>query len=93
MAGDLVSQFRAARRDRALAVLEGFHAVKHAVRFGAELARVVTDDVAEVALYASRLAPDVEEPLLALCEEAPEEVFADRFLPPAADRALRAARG
>jgi RNA methyltransferase, TrmH family len=71
----VIATFREARRDPSLVVLEGFHAVKHAVRFGAELVSVVTVDLAEVALYCARLAPDVEERLLALCEEVPEEVF------------------
>ncbi len=42
----LVEQFAAARRDRELAVLEGFHALKHALRFGAEIVRVATADPA-----------------------------------------------
>jgi len=33
----LAARYRQARRDPALAVIEGFHAVKHAVRFGADL--------------------------------------------------------
>lgn len=37
----LAEEFSAARRDPALAVLEGFHAVKHAQRFGAAFRRVV----------------------------------------------------
>lgn len=72
---ELAATFRSARRDRSLVVLEGFHAVKHAVRFGAEFVSVVAVDVAEVALYAARLAPDVEERVLALCEEVPADVF------------------
>ena len=31
----LVARFRAARHDPTLVVLEGFHALKHALRFGA----------------------------------------------------------
>lgn len=42
-----------------LTVLEGFHAVKHAVRFGAELRALVTTDPDEVARLAESLAPDV----------------------------------
>ena len=57
-------------------VLEGFHAVKHAVRFGASFVSVATVDLAEVALYCARLAPDVEERLVGLAEEIPEDVFA-----------------
>jgi TrmH family RNA methyltransferase len=48
-----------ARRDPALVVLEGFHAVKHAVRFGAELLGAWTADPAELAELCARLAPDV----------------------------------
>ena len=32
---DLVARYQNARRDRSLAVIEGFHALKHAIRFGA----------------------------------------------------------
>ena len=67
----VVDEFRAARRDRALVVLEGFHAVKHAVRFGAELVRVVAREGADVAGLAAELAPDVEL--------APEWVAAEVF--------------
>jgi TrmH family RNA methyltransferase len=48
-----------ARRDPGLVVLEGFHAVKHAVRFGAELLGVWTADAGELAALSARLAPDV----------------------------------
>lgn len=54
-----MQEFQAARRDPSLTVLEGFHAVKHAVRFGAALRAVVTTDPAEVARLAETLAPDV----------------------------------
>ena len=56
-------------------MLEGFHAVKHAVRFGAELVSVVAVDLAALAAHAARLAPDVEARLVALVEEVPAEVF------------------
>jgi TrmH family RNA methyltransferase len=48
-----------ARRDPALVVLEGFHAVKHAVRFGGELLGVWTADAEELAELSARLAPDL----------------------------------
>jgi RNA methyltransferase, TrmH family len=38
---ELVARFVAARRDRRVAVLEGYHAVKHALRFGATLEEAV----------------------------------------------------
>lgn len=59
MEAQLIEVFRRARRDEGLAVLEGFHAVKHAVRFGAELARVVARDDADLDALTARLAPDV----------------------------------
>jgi TrmH family RNA methyltransferase len=48
-----------ARRDPALVVLEGFHAIKHALRFGGELLGVWTADPAELEELRERLAPDV----------------------------------
>lgn len=41
---DLIQRFVSARRDPVLAVLEGFHAVKHAVRFGAAVEEVAVLD-------------------------------------------------
>jgi TrmH family RNA methyltransferase len=55
----LVQRYRAARRDRGLAVLEGFHALKHALRFGAELVEAVASDREELERLASGLAPDL----------------------------------
>ena len=49
--------------------LEGLHAVKHALRFGAQLLEVRTDDLAGLAALARELAPDVAERLLELAEE------------------------
>src|ERR1700709_1798294 len=49
----------AARRDPDLVVLEGFHAVKHALRFGAEVTAVFASDLARVAGLAADLAPDL----------------------------------
>jgi RNA methyltransferase, TrmH family len=49
-----------ARRDPGLVVLEGFHAVKHALRFGAELLGAWTADAEALEELRLRLAPDVE---------------------------------
>jgi TrmH family RNA methyltransferase len=48
-----------ARRAPGLVVLEGFHAVKHALRFGGELLAVWTADAAELEELRARLAPDL----------------------------------
>jgi TrmH family RNA methyltransferase len=50
----------AARRAPGLVVLEGFHAIKHALRFGGELLGVWTADARELESLRARLAPDVE---------------------------------
>lgn len=55
----LAQEFRAARRDPGLAVLEGFHAVKHALRFGATLDTLVGTNPAELEELAAILAPDL----------------------------------
>ena len=52
-----------ARRQRELVVLEGFHAIKHAIRFGGELLGAWTADPAEVQALIARLAPDIELPI------------------------------
>lgn len=55
----IVERFRRARRDPDLVVLEGFHAVKHAARFGAEILEVMTSDADAAERLAEELAPDV----------------------------------
>ena len=54
-----MQRYRAARRDRDLAVLEGFHALKHALRFKAEVIEAVASQPEELARLATELAPDL----------------------------------
>jgi TrmH family RNA methyltransferase len=56
---DLRRRFGAARRDPELTVLEGFHALKHALRFGAEVEEAVAVDSGELEELAAALAPDL----------------------------------
>ena len=56
---DLRRRFRAARRDPELTVLEGFHALKHALRFGAQVEECVGADPPELERLALDLAPDL----------------------------------
>jgi TrmH family RNA methyltransferase len=49
-----------ARRNGSLVVLEGFHALKHAQRFGAEVLGAWSADRAELDALRARLAPDVD---------------------------------
>lgn len=53
--------FRDARRDPRLALLEGLHAVKHALRFRAEVTCIAVADPARAGALAESLAPDVAE--------------------------------
>ena len=54
-----LADVRRARRESGLVVLENFHAVKHALRFGAELLGAWTADAEELETLRLRLAPDV----------------------------------
>jgi TrmH family RNA methyltransferase len=56
---ELRRRFRSARRDPELTVLEGFHAFKHALRFGAEIEIAVAVDPGELEELAADLAPDL----------------------------------
>jgi TrmH family RNA methyltransferase len=55
----VVQRFRAARRASDLALLEGFHALKHALRFGADITEAVALDPGELDRLAVDLAPDL----------------------------------
>jgi RNA methyltransferase, TrmH family len=55
----VLEQLRAARRDPGLAVLEGFPALQHALRFGADVVLAATDDAPLAARLATELAPDL----------------------------------
>jgi TrmH family RNA methyltransferase len=56
---ELRRRFRSARRDPELTVLEGFHAFKHALRFGAQIETAVATDPGELERLAADLAPDL----------------------------------
>jgi len=73
--GSLIPRFRRARRDPSLAVLEGFHALKHALRFDARLLEVVASDDAELERLAAALAPDLSARLLGLTQRVEPAVF------------------
>src|SRR5277367_6647110 len=78
--GSLIPRFGRARRDPALAVLEGFHPLKHALRFGADVLEVLTPDAAELDRLACELAPDLSARLRALAREIEPSVF-ERLAP------------
>jgi RNA methyltransferase, TrmH family len=72
----LIERFRRARRDQSLAVLEGFHAIKHAIRFHAALEQVCAVNPDELRSLALRLAPDIGAELGRLIRPVPPAVFA-----------------
>jgi len=71
----LIERCRHARRDRSLAVLEGLHALKHALRFGADIQAAWTGDRDELFRLAGSLAPDIVERLDDIVEDVTAEVF------------------
>jgi TrmH family RNA methyltransferase len=73
--GSLIPRYGRARRDPSLAVLEGFHAIKHAVRFGANILEVVCTDPAELDRLASLLAPDLSARLRPLARRVDPSIF------------------
>jgi TrmH family RNA methyltransferase len=77
---ELIQRFRAARRDRSLAVVEGFHALKHALRFGADLLETVAVEPERLERLAADLAPDLEGRLGDLAEPIDAETLA-RLVP------------
>jgi len=71
----LVARFRDARSDDTRAILEGFHALKHALRFGAEIEAVLSSDPAGLEKLARELAPDVGERLRELTTPVDDETY------------------
>jgi TrmH family RNA methyltransferase len=69
-------RFRTARRDPELTVVEGFHALKHALRFGAELVEAVAVDPPALEAMAADLAPDLAGRIAARVETVDEETLA-----------------
>ena len=57
----LIDKFRQARRDSTLVVLDGLHAIKHALRFGAEIEVSVAHDTEAVRRLSAEVAPDVSQ--------------------------------
>lgn len=70
-----IDRYRSARSDSSLAVLEGFHPLKHALRFDAEVREALTPAPGEVLRLADELAPDLGPRLGELLTEVPRELF------------------
>ena len=70
-------RFRTARRDPDLTVIEGFHALRHALRFGAELVEAVALAPPALEAMAAELAPDLAGQLAGRVEAVDKESLGD----------------
>lgn len=89
---DPTMRFAAARRDPALAVLEGFHALKHALRFGADVLDVVAAEDHALPDLTARLAPELTSRIDTLATTVPAPVFAALCPRPPQTRVVAIAR-
>ncbi|MFE5863524.1 TrmH family RNA methyltransferase [Streptomyces virginiae] len=67
---DTVREWREAEQAGDLVLLDGFHALKHALRFGADVRMVIAEDPAAVRALSRELAPDVEAAVVRLTRRA-----------------------
>jgi TrmH family RNA methyltransferase len=71
----LTAQVRRLRSDPEIAVLEGFHALKHAMRFRAKIELAVAEDPAAADALAAEVAPDLRPALRRLLHGADPDVL------------------
>ncbi len=71
----LIDSFQKARGSQDVAVIEGIQALKHAVRFGAEIEQIVTCDINQLNKYVTELAPDISHVVFKVVREVDESVF------------------
>jgi TrmH family RNA methyltransferase len=84
--------FREARRDAELAVLEGLHPLKHAIRFGAEIVCVAITEPERLRALAGALAPDIVARVQRDAQTLSTEVFATLAPQPPATGVIALAR-
>ncbi len=68
-------RFHNARNDPSLVVIEGFHPLKHAIRFGVELLEVVSPDLQELAALQAEYAPDIGNKISDQAAAVTDDVF------------------
>lgn len=72
---EFVQMFQKAKNSVDFVVIEGVQALKHAVRFGAEIEHVVTCDITVLRTLLDELAPDISSVILPKVEQVSDEVF------------------
>ncbi|MBT2478795.1 RNA methyltransferase [Streptomyces sp. ISL-94] len=80
-ADEMVRRWQEAAGREDLVLLDGFHALKHALRFGARIHMAVADDPEGVRVLAGGLAPDVEGDVARLVRAAPLKQLVPRVHP------------
>lgn len=71
----LIASFKHAGESGSLVILEGFHALKHAIRFGAEVELAVTSDFEMMLSLARDLAPDLLDSIRSLVIPVETDLF------------------
>ncbi|HEY7933186.1 MAG TPA: TrmH family RNA methyltransferase [Solirubrobacteraceae bacterium] len=74
-AARLTRQFQGARRERDLVILEGFHPLKHGLRFGAEIDEIATSDRGKLIQLAREFAPELAGEIESRAVEVSRKVF------------------
>lgn len=72
---ETINRFRGARSHPDRAVLEGFHPLKHALRFDADVLEVLSPDPAHVGELAEAYAPDIRSDLEARLRKIPRGLY------------------
>lgn len=88
----LVDAFQRARKDTTYAVIEGAQALKHAVRFGADIEKVITYDMSLLENLLDELAKDVKKNIIPVVEEVEEKVFSQLSPHPPRTKVIALAR-
>ena len=68
-------RFHNARNDQSLVVIEGFHPLKHAIRFGADLIEIVSPDLDGLTALQDEYAPDIESKISEYVNWVSNDVF------------------
>ena len=68
-------RFHNARNDQSLVVIEGFHPLKHAIRFGVDLLEIVSPDLDELKALQDEYAPDIGTQISEYVNWVSNEVF------------------
>lgn len=74
---DEIGRWRAARADPNVVLLDGLHAIKHALRFEAAVISILTTDAEALRRLADEVAPDITPVLAARAAEVPVDAFRD----------------